>query len=146
MEVGEWLAQPFGGDVADWAAVPLRLALALVFIDAGLGKFRRGISGFSGWLESLGVPFPKLAGPGVATIELVGGVLLFIGLLVPWVAIPLAINMLVATYVNKFKEGLPFQGSSDRQGYELDIVLVFACIALILLGAGEISVDALLLP
>lgn len=144
MSVGDWLAAPFGSEVIEWAAIPLRIVLGVIFIDAGLGKFRRGISGFSGWLESLGVPFPKLAGPGVATIELGGGLLLLAGLIVPWIAIPLAINMMVAAYVNKFKEGLPFQGSSDKQGYELDILLVFACIALCLLGAGPASIDSIL--
>ncbi len=144
MSVGDWLAAPFGSELIEWAAIPLRIVLGVIFIDAGLGKFRRGISGFSGWLESLGVPFPRLAGPGVATIELGGGLLLLAGLIVPWIAIPLAINMMVAAYVNKFKEGLPFQGSSDKQGYELDILLVFACIALCLLGAGPASIDSIL--
>ena len=144
MDVGDWLTAPFGGDVLEWASIPLRIVLGVIFIDAGLGKFRRGISGFSGWLESLGVPLPRLAGPGVASIELGGGILLLAGLIVPWIAIPLAINMIVATYVNKFKEGLPFQGSSDKQGYELDVLLVFACIALILMGAGPASIDSLL--
>ncbi len=144
MDVGDWLTAPFGSEVLEWAPIPLRIVLGIIFIDAGLGKFRRGIGGFSVWLESLGVPFPKLAGPGVASIELGGGILLLAGLLVPWVAIPLAINMIVATYVNKFKEGLPFQGSSDKQGYELDVLLVFACIALILMGAGPASIDSIL--
>jgi putative oxidoreductase len=144
MDLGDWLTAPFGAGVLEWGPIPLRIALGVIFIDAGLGKFRRGIGGFSGWLESLGVPFPRLAGPGVASIELGGGILLLAGLLVPWITIPLAINMIVATYVNKFKEGLPFQGSSDKQGYELDVLLVFACIALILMGAGPASIDSIL--
>ncbi len=144
MDTGDWFAGPFGSAVIEWAPIPLRIALGIIFIDAGLGKFRRGIGGFSGWLESLGVPLPKLAGPGVAAIELGGGLLLLAGLIVPWIAIPLALNMIVATYVNKFKEGLPFQGSSDKQGYELDVLIVFACIALILMGAGPASIDSIL--
>ncbi|MYE06245.1 MAG: DoxX family protein, partial [Chloroflexi bacterium] len=80
MDVGDWLTAPFGSEVLEWAPIPLRIALGIIFIDAGLGKFRRGIDGFSGWLESLGVPFPRLAGPGVATIELGGGILLLAGL------------------------------------------------------------------
>lgn len=144
MDVGEWLSQPFGGEVLDWAAVPLRIALGIIFIDAGLGKFRRGIGGFSGWLESLGIPLARFAGPGVASLELVGGALLIVGLMVPWVAIPLALNMVVATWVNKFKEGAPFQGSSDQQGYELDVLMVFACVALVLLGAGNVSLDSVI--
>ncbi len=144
MDAGDWLTAPFGSEVIAWVPIPLRIVLGVIFIDAGLGKFRRGITGFSGWLESLGVPLPRLAGPGVAMIELGGGILLLTGLLVPWIAIPLAINMIVATYVNKFKEDLPFQGSSDKQGYELDVLLVFACVALILMGAGPASIDSLI--
>ena len=115
----------------------------MIFIDAGVGKFRRGITGFSGWLESLGYPMGRQLGPVVATTEIVGGLMLLAGLLVSWVAIPLALNMLVATYTNKFKEGLPFQGGSDKQGYELDVLMVGACVALILLGAGPASIDSL---
>ena len=144
MDAAEWLTQPFGSEVLEWGAIPLRIALGIIFIDAGLGKFRRGIGGFSGWLESLGVPLPRLAGPGVATLELSGGAMLIVGLLVPWIAIPLALNMVVATWVNKFKEGAPFQGSSDQQGYELDVLMVFACVALVLLGAGPVSLDSVI--
>jgi putative oxidoreductase len=144
MDAAEWITQPFGGGNVDWAAVPLRIVLGVVFIDAGLGKFRRGIAGFSGWLESLGYPMGRQLGPVVAATELVGGVLLLAGVLVPWVAIPLALNMVVATYTNKVKENLPFQGGSDKQGYELDVVLVGVAVALIFLGAGPVSIDSLI--
>ncbi len=144
MDAAEWLTQPFGGGNIDWASVPLRIVLGVVFIDAGLGKFRRGIDGFSGWLESLGYLMGRQLGPMVAATELVGGVLLLAGRLVSWVAIPLAVNMVVATYTNKVNENLPFQGSSDKQGYELDVVIVWAAVALIFLGAGPVSIDSLI--
>lgn len=144
MDVGEWIAQPFGAGNIDWASVPLRIVLGVIFLDAGIGKFRRGIGGFGGWLESLGYPFGRQLGPVVASLEVVGGTLLLAGLLTSWVAIPLAFNMVVATYTNKFKENLPFQGSSDRQGYELDVLMVGACVALILLGGGPASIDSLI--
>ncbi|HJN92759.1 MAG TPA: DoxX family protein [Dehalococcoidia bacterium] len=144
MDAAEWLTQPFGGGNIDWASVPLRIVLGVVFIDAGLGKFRRGIDGFSGWLESLGYLMGRQLGPMVAATELVGGVLLLAGRLVSWVAIPLAVNMVVATYTNKVNENLPFQGSSDKQGYELDVVIVGAAVALIFLGAGPVSIDSLI--
>lgn len=144
MDAAEWLTQPFGKDAVDWAALVLRIAVGVIFIDAGLGKFRRGIGGFSGWLQSLGIPMARVAGPGVAALELVGGAMIFLGLLTSWVAIPLALNMAVATWVNKFKEGAPFQGSSEQQGYELDILLGLACVALVLSGSGALSIDGLI--
>lgn len=144
MDAAEWVTQPFGGDAIEWAALVLRIAVGVIFIDAGLGKFRRGIGGFSGWLESLGIPMARVAGPGVATLELVGGAMIFLGLMTSWIAIPLALNMVVATWVNKFKEGAPFQGSSEQQGYELDILLGLACVALVLSGSGALSLDRLI--
>lgn len=144
MDAAEWVTQPFGEDAIEWAALVLRIAVGVIFIDAGLGKFRRGIGGFSGWLESLGIPLARVAGPGVAALELVGGAMILLGLMTSWVAIPLALNMAVATWVNKVKEGAPFQGSSDQQGYELDILLGLACVALVLSGSGALSLDRLI--
>ncbi len=136
----DWLTEPFGAGAIDWAALPLRMALGLIFVDAGLGKWRRGIGGTGDWFESLGFPRPHLLAPGVASLELAGGLLLLMGLGTSWVAIPLAANMVVATAVSKFKLGLPFQGG-EVQGYELNVLLVLACVALILLGAGPLSID-----
>ena len=60
-----------------------------------------------------------------------------------WVATPLAGNMLVATWVQKTKLNAPFQGG-EVQGYELDVVLLLACVSLIFLGAGPVSLDSLI--
>ena len=94
----DWLTEPWGLQNLEWAAVPLRIALGVIFIDAGLGKWRRGIRGTGDWFQSLGFPQPHLLAMGVASLELVGGALLLLGLGVAWVAIPLAGNMLVATW------------------------------------------------
>lgn len=138
----DWVTQPWGLQNIDWAAVPLRIALGIILIDAGFGKWHRGIRGTGEWMGGLGIPFPQLAAPGVATLELVGGLLLLMGLLVSWVAIPLALSMFVATYISKVKLQLPFQGG-ERQGYELNVILLAALVALILLGAGPLSLDSL---
>ena len=136
----DWLTEPWGVENIDWAALPLRIALGVIFVDAGVGKFRRGIGGFSAWLDSLGYKGARQIGPMVASLEIVGGLLLLMGLGVSWIAIPLAGNMVVATYTQKFKVGAPFQGG-DVQGYELDVLMVLAAVALILLGAGPLSID-----
>ena len=139
----EFLADPFDGDTLEWVSIPLRLALGVIFIDAGFGKFRRGISGTGEWLGGMGFPLPQLTARAVASVELIGGSLLLLGFLTHWVAIPLAASMLVATWTQKFKLGAPFQGG-EVQGYELDVLLFAGAVALILAGAGPLSIDALL--
>ncbi len=139
----DWLTEPFGTANIDWAALPLRIALGAIFVDAGLGKWRRGIGGTGDWFQGLGFPMPQLLARLVASMELGGGLLLLAGLGTSWVAIPLAANMVVATWVQKVKLGAPFQGG-DVQGYELDVLLVLATVALILLGAGPLSIDAVI--
>ena len=137
----DWIAQPWGLSNIEWAAIPLRIALGLIFVDAGFGKWSRGIRGTGDWMGGLGIPFPHLAAPAVATLELVGGLLLLMGLLVSWIAIPMAISMLVAAYISKVKLQMPFQGG-ERQGYELNVILVAGLVALVMLGAGPLSLDS----
>lgn len=139
----DWLTEPFGLQNLEWAAVPLRLALGIIFIDSGLGKWRRGIGGTGDWFQSLGFPMPRYLAIGVASLELTAGALLLLGLGTSWVAIPLAANMVVATWVQKTKLNAPFQGG-DVQGYELDVLLTLACVSLIFLGAGPVSLDSVI--
>jgi len=143
----EWLTNPWlellDRDSVEYGLVPLRVVLGYVFLDAGVGKWRRGISGTGRWMDGLGIPLPQASARLVATVEVVGGTLLILGLGVHWAAIPLAANMTVATYVQKFKIGAPFQGG-DVQGYELDVLMLAGAVTLILGGAGPISIDAAL--
>lgn len=144
----EFVAEPwsrlFDLETLEWGLLPLRVVLGYIFLDAGLGKWRRGISGTGEWFASLGFPFAQPTARVVATLELVGGLLLIVGLGVHWVALPLAGNMVVATYVQRFKLGAPFQGG-EVQGYELDVLMVAGAVTLALTGAGELSLDQLLL-
>ena len=144
----EFVADPwaelFDLDTLEWGLVPVRVVLGYIFLDSGLGKWRRGISGTGEWFAGLGFPFAQPTARIVATLELVGGVLLILGLGVHWVALPLAGNMVVAAYVQRFKLGAPFQGG-DVQGYELDVLMVATAVMLALTGAGPLSLDRLLL-
>ena len=139
----DFLVDPWSQDLLDWGPVPVRIVLGVIFVDAGFGKWHRGISGTGDWFAGLGIPFPQAQARLVASLELVGGALLILGLFTHWVAIPLAANMLVATYIAKVKLRLPFQGG-EVQGYELDVLMVLACVSLILLGAGPASLDSVI--
>ena len=95
--------------------VPLRVLLGIIMMDSGIGKWRRGINGTGDWFESLGFPFPQNLARFVATLETICGLMLVIGLLTPVAGLLIAINMTVATFVQKFKLGAPFQGG-DLKG------------------------------
>lgn len=85
----------------------------------------------------MGVPLPEIAGPVVAFVELIGGILLILGLLTRPVAILLAIDMIVALVAVHLPAGL-WVGDG---GYEFVAVLGAAALALALTGAGRFSLD-----
>lgn len=83
------------------APLALRLYLAPVFWVAGTNK----LAGFENTVEwfgnpdwGLGLPFPFIMAALATGTEIIGAVLLLIGLGVRWVSIPLMVTMLVATF------------------------------------------------
>ncbi len=81
------------------APLALRLYLVPIFWMAGtkkLSAFDSTVDWFGNPDYGLGLPFPYLMA-GLATwVEIIGAVLLFIGLAVRWVSIPLMVTMAVA--------------------------------------------------
>jgi putative oxidoreductase len=72
-----------------------RLVVGEVFLVSGWGKLNnlpRMVENFAGW----GIPFPQFTTPFVSVVELVGGLLLILGLFTRLAAAPLAIVMVVA--------------------------------------------------
>ena len=123
------------------ALLVLRLALGAVFIAHGAQKvFVYGFVGTSGSFADMGVPLAEIAGPLVGLVELIGGALLVIGLGTRVVGAALAVNMLVATLLVHLSSGI----FAAEGGYELTLVLGAGAIALVLSGAGRLSVDAVL--
>ena len=77
-------------------ALALRLYLAYAFWVAGTTKFF-GIGGTIAWFgNDLGLPFPTLMAYLATYTEVLGAVLLALGLATRWIAIPLMVTMLVA--------------------------------------------------
>ena len=89
-------------------ALALRLYLVPVFWMAGshkLASFEDTVAWFGNPDWGLGLPFPTIMA-GLATgTELLGAVLLLIGLGVRWISIPLMITMLVAIFTVHLPNG-----------------------------------------
>jgi len=115
----------------------LRIGVGAVFIDHGYQKlFGMGFAGVTGAFSHMGVPLPGIMGPFVALLEFFGGIALILGLLTRLVALGFAIDMLVAILLVQLKNGFSH--------YELEFLLCVASLALVFMGGGEFSVDALL--
>lgn len=113
----------------------LRVVLGLVFLFHGLDKFQSGIGNTAGWFESIGLP--GLLAYAVALIEMVGGILLIIGLFSRIVSGLLVVIMAGAVITVNFAEG--FLG-----GYELDLALMAMAIFIFLNGAKKYSLDRII--
>src|SRR3712207_2186784 len=80
-----------------WGLTVLRIVTGIIFVMHGWQKIAMfGLAGFTGFLTELGVPAPGIAAVIVIAVEVVGGLALILGLGTRWVAIPLALDMLVA--------------------------------------------------
>ena len=135
----------FKKECAEYATLPLRLALGIVFLMHGsqklLGLFGGpGISGTQGFMDSLGVPLAGLFGIIVASVEFFGGLLVLLGLFTRYASLLIAIDMFFAFFLVHAKNGffLPM-------GYEFVFVLCLIAISLASTGAGKFSLEKALL-
>ena len=79
----------------------------------------------------------------IGTAETLGALALIAGLLAQLAALGFVILMIGTTCMKMFKWHMPFS-SEKATGWELDFVLFAAAIILLVSGAGNISLDALL--
>lgn len=116
----------------------LRVVVGAIFAAHGAQKiFEFTIPGTIGSFADMGVPLPEIAAPVVAFVELIGGILLILGLFVRPVGILLAADMIMALVAVHLPAGL-WVGEG---GYEFVAVLGAAALALAFTGAGRVSLD-----
>ena len=116
----------------------LRAALALIFIYHGYPKLVRVDPMIRQFFIQHGFPgyFVGLAG----ILECVGGGLLLMGLFTRPAALLLAAEMLIAIWKVKLVHGV-----FTVNEYQFELALAAACLALATVGAGNLSVDHVML-
>lgn len=97
---------------------------------------RGGPGNFSPMLTQLSVPAPSLMAWVVGLVEFGGGLALAVGWKARLASLLLAINMAVATWKVHWKNGLIGSGS-----FEFSLVMLAACLALLGIGPGKLSLD-----
>ena len=115
----------------------LRVYLFFVLWYAGIGKVDT-IDKFSGYLGTLGVPFPEIVSWLVIIIEAGGAVLLLIGLFVRWASVSLMVIMFFAGYLVHYENGWPHEAN----GIEFAATYGLMLFLLVCLGGGKyLSLD-----
>ncbi|GII25770.1 DoxX family protein [Planosporangium mesophilum] len=124
----------------DLALLVARLGLGIVFVAHGWQKWATfGLTGTAGGFEKMGIPAPTAAAAFAATVELVGGLALILGVAVPIAGLLLALDMAGAFVLVHATKG-PFV---TEGGFELVVALGIGALLLAAFGAGRFSVDAL---
>ncbi len=125
---------------ASWVGpLALRLSLGAVFLGTGWGKLHN-LPQFTSFLTELGIPFAAAQAPVLASIELVGGALILLGLFTRLASLPLMGIMIVAILTAKRAEidGVRTLLAFDEFTYLAGFLWLFVA------GAGKASLDALL--
>jgi putative oxidoreductase len=117
-----------------WAELAARIALAALFIIAGLGKIS-GYEGVAGYMQSMGVPGFLL--PLVIALEIVGGLAVAVGYRTRLVAFLLAGFSVLS--------GLIFHSPLDpaeQTNFLKNLAIAGGFLLLFVHGAGRLSLDA----
>jgi putative oxidoreductase len=125
-----------------WGITVVRVMMGIILIVAGYQKFAGGIDRFAGFLPQLGVPAPELFGWFIPILELVGGILVLLGLGVRWVGLLFIIEFLVITFYVKLPRAAPMGGWDSAR---IDLMMLAAAVLLVLAGPGKASLDEMLL-
>jgi len=125
------------------AALPLRLALGVIFLVHGAQKLfgvfgGHGLAGTADYFAGLGLVPGMVWATVIGLVELLGGAALILGVLTRWAA--LGVEMLVALlWVH-----LPSGFMAAQGGIEFPLALLGGLVSLLLSGPQAYAVDAYL--
>jgi uncharacterized membrane protein YphA (DoxX/SURF4 family) len=119
----------------------VRLLVGCVFLSEGIQKFLFPQALGVGRFIKIGMPAPHFFAPFVGAVEIVGGILLVVGLLTRLASIALMIDISVAILTTKLpmleKSGFWAAAHEAR----VDFCMLLGTIFLLLVGAGPLSID-----
>lgn len=113
-----------------------RFAVAYGFLEPALLKWK-DIGAVADWFGSMGIPFPTLNAYMAASTEILGVLLLTIGLFTRVIAIPLMVIMVVAIMTVHLAHGF----SAGDNGFEIPLYYMLFLSIFASHGAGKFSLD-----
>lgn len=123
----------------------LRVVTGVLLAWHGYRKFADGLDGFEGFLEFLELPAPGLLAVVVALLELVGGILLALGLGTRAISALFVVHFaLIVFWVKLGKLDPVLLVGGESPGLELDIIYLSLAAFFVTNGGGPLSADAML--
>ena len=98
------------------------------------------IGAIATWFGSMGIPFPTLNAYMAASTELLGVILLTLGLFTRLISLPLMVVMVVAIMTVHLAHGF----SAGDNGFEIPMYYILFLAIFASFGAGKFSLDYLL--
>ncbi len=126
-------------DAIDLALLMLRCSVGAVMLAHGINHIRPNIDGTTSWFASMGMKPAKLQAWLASVAEIVGGVLLIVGLLTPFAAAAVVGVMFVAWAINHRGNG--FFIFHPGEGWEYVMTLGVVGLAIGTIGPGAWSLD-----
>ena len=125
-----------GGIDPGWGITAVRVAMAIILIAAGWVKwFHWGVTtGVTANFTKYGFPAPAAFAFIAATMELVGGAALFLGLFSRWLGLYFAVQFAIAFVFVKLRLATFAEG-------RLDLLLLAGGILFFLAGPGRAALD-----
>jgi putative oxidoreductase len=123
----------------DFGILLLRVVLGLTMAAHGYNKFfgKGGLAGTAGWFDSMGMKPGMFHARIAATAELSAGLGLAVGLLTPIPAAGFVAVMFVAAWTVHRPNGFFIV----KEGWEYNLILAVAAVAIATAGVGRISLD-----
>ena len=119
----------------------LRLLVGWVFLSEGIQKFLFPAALGAGRFEKIGIPSPQLTASFVGGVEILCGGLLILGLYTALATLPLLIDIGVAIWTTKVPMYLKQGFWATMHEGRTDYCMALGLLAILLLGAGSISID-----
>jgi putative oxidoreductase len=117
----------------------LRLILAYGFFQPAMMKVK-DFNGIAQWFDSMNYPFPLLSAYLAGITELLGVVLLLLGLGTRIISLPLMFVMGVAVFNVHWAGGF----AAANNGFEIPLYYMLMLFVLTIFGSGRFSIDYLL--
>jgi len=134
LDLTERLASPFR-----WLPPTLaRIAVGWVFVSTGWGKLQN-LEPVVQFFTDLGIPYPHIQAPFVASTELVCGALLLVGLFARAAVVPLIATMIVAIATAQWPQVETLSGLLGL----IETLYIVLFVWLVVVGPGPLSLDAL---
>jgi putative oxidoreductase len=125
----------------DVALLVARLAVAALFLPAGVGKLF-GLSGFAAMLAGNGLPFPGLVAVLAVTAEIIGPIALILGIAPRLTAVLLIAFTLVASLIGHAFWTFPADAQSAQQTqFFKNVAIIGGLLFYYVSGPGAFSIS-----